>query len=136
MHGTKWVYGFVSCAACGRFQGRVGTGFSSITSQHQALMVLGTVLLCTDGASGFLCFTEFGVTAITLAVMILRGWGLGEVFLNVAFLVTEKKCISAKVGYVEGSLEGDNYGQGPFVELAFSGDKPMGFSHEFDGWVG
>jgi hypothetical protein len=54
----------------------------------------------------------------------------------VAFLVTEKKCISAKVGHIEGSLEGDNYSQGPFVELVFSGDKPIGFLYEFDSWVG
>jgi hypothetical protein len=36
-------------------------------------MVLGAVLLCIDGASGFLCFTEFCVMAVILAVMILRG---------------------------------------------------------------
>jgi hypothetical protein len=70
----------VSCIACSAFQGRVGTGFSSMTRGNRALVVFGAVLLYADGAGGFLCFTEFGVGAVTLAVMTFRGWGLGEVF--------------------------------------------------------
>jgi hypothetical protein len=43
-------------------------------------VVLGAMLLCADSIGRFLHFTEFGMVAVTLAVMILRGWGPGEVF--------------------------------------------------------
>jgi hypothetical protein len=58
----------------------VGVGVSSVTRGNRALVVFGAVLLCTAGTGGFLCFTEFGMVAVTLAVMTFRGWGLGEVF--------------------------------------------------------
>jgi hypothetical protein len=73
-------------------------------------VVLSIVLLCADSIGVYLHFAEFGLVAITLAVTTLRGWGLGEVLRNAAFVIIEEKFVGAQVGHIEGTLEGDDYG--------------------------
>jgi hypothetical protein len=70
---TKWVGSFVGYTAAGTFQGRVGTGFSSVIGRDKTEVVFGVMLLCADGAGGFLFFAEFSVVAVTLAVIAVGG---------------------------------------------------------------
>jgi hypothetical protein len=109
-NGAKWVSGFVRCSTGGTFQGRVGTGFSGATGGDETGVVFGAVLLCAYGAGWFFLIAEFGVVAITLAVMAVGSWGPREIFGNTAFAVTEDKCVCTKAFQVEGTLEGDNNG--------------------------
>jgi hypothetical protein len=51
--GTKWVGCFVRCAVGGAFQGWVGIGVSGLTSGDRTKVVLRTMLLGADSASGF-----------------------------------------------------------------------------------
>jgi hypothetical protein len=67
-NGAKWIGSFVRCSAGGAFQGRVGAGFSGATGGDQTEVVFGAVLLCADGAGGFILFAEFSVVAVPLAV--------------------------------------------------------------------
>jgi hypothetical protein len=69
INGAKWVSGLVRCSTSSAFQARVGTGFSSMVGGDEIGVVFGAVLLCTYSAGWFFLFTEFGVVAITLAVM-------------------------------------------------------------------
>jgi hypothetical protein len=96
-NGAKWVGGFVRCSTGGAFQGRVVAGFSSTTGGDEIEVVFGAVLLCADGAGGFLLFAEFGVVAITLAVTAVGSWSPRKIFGNTAFAVTEDKCVCTKV---------------------------------------
>jgi hypothetical protein len=99
-------------------------------------VVFGTVLLCADGAGKFLCFAEFGVVAITLAVMVVGVGGPREVVHNAAYAVLDSESGCTKMCQVNGALEGDNDGGGGFVEAALGWDKPAGVLHEAQGWVG
>jgi hypothetical protein len=126
----------VGCTAGSTFHRWVGAGVAGAASGDHTKVVLGIVLLCTDAASGFLCIAEFGMVAITIAVVALRCWGPRKVFSNVASLVSDEECVCTKVGQGEGTLQGDDDGRGLFVEPAFSGDEPTGLLHEFDGRVG
>jgi hypothetical protein len=95
-NGAKWVGGFVRCSTGGAFQRRVVAGFSGATGGDETQVVFGAVLLCADGAGGFLLFAEFGVVAITLAVMALASWSPRKIFGNMAFAVTEDKWVCTK----------------------------------------
>jgi hypothetical protein len=64
--------------------------------------------LYADGAGGFLLFAEFGVVAITLAVIVVGSWSPRKIFGDMAFVVIEDKCVCTKVSQVKGTLEGDN----------------------------
>jgi hypothetical protein len=107
---AKWVGGFVRCSTGGAFQGRVVARFSGTAGGDEIQVVFGVVLLCADGAGGFLLFAEFGVVAITLAVMAVGSWGPRKVFGDTAFAVTADKCVCTKAFQVEGALAGDNDG--------------------------
>jgi hypothetical protein len=51
--------------------------------------------LCADGAGWMLCFAQFGVLAVFLAVAALGGWVPRIVFLNVAEAIAYgERCIS------------------------------------------
>jgi hypothetical protein len=74
----------------------VVAGFSGTTGGDETEVVCGAVLLCANGTGRFLLFAEFSVVAITLAVMAVGSWGPRKIFGNVAFAVTEDKCVCTK----------------------------------------
>jgi hypothetical protein len=67
-----------------------------MTGGDKTQVVFGIMLLCTDGAGGFLLFAEFGVVSITLAVMAVGSWSPRKIFGNMAFAVIEDKCVCTK----------------------------------------
>jgi hypothetical protein len=66
----------VRCAIGSTFQMCIGIGVAGLTGRDQAKVVLCAMLLGTDSIGEFLCLTEFGVVAITLAVMAVGVGGL------------------------------------------------------------
>jgi hypothetical protein len=54
-------------------------------------VVFGAVLLYADSVGRFLCFAEFGVVAITLAVMVVGVGGPREVVYNAAHAVLDSE---------------------------------------------
>jgi hypothetical protein len=74
----------------------VVAGFSGMTGGDGTLVVFGVVLLYADSTGGFLLFAEFGVVAITLAVMAVGSWGPRKIFYNMVFAVIEDKCVCTK----------------------------------------
>jgi hypothetical protein len=133
--GAKWVSCFVRCTAGSAFQGWVGAGVAGSTSGDHTKVVLHAVVLGTDGAGGFLCFTEYGVVAITLTVMAVRVRGPREVWCDAAFSVAESKCGCAKVFEFDRAQESDNKSGCLFVGAAICWDKPAGCLRKVQGGV-
>jgi hypothetical protein len=74
--GTKWVGCCVRYTTGSVFQRWVSIGVASSTSGDHIKVVFCAILLGTDSISGFLCFAEFGVVAITLTVTAVGVRGL------------------------------------------------------------
>jgi hypothetical protein len=66
-----WVVCFVGCAAGGAPERGVDTSATSMAGGDRAAVVPRGMLLCAHSAGCFVCFAEFCVLSVTLAVVAL-----------------------------------------------------------------
>jgi hypothetical protein len=119
---AQWVSCFVSCAAGGILEWRVGTSATSVVCGDGAGVVLCGMLLGADSPYWLIGFAEPGVMAVFLAVAALGGGIPGNVCLGLAEVIANGEGGGAEPFVVDCTNQGNDECGCCFLEAALGWD--------------